>query len=172
MNIEVKAHIRPTVACAKSSQPMEPLRVLESEFAELDAEYGCSLELSVCEGRDTGASSSESPSCVENATNTTSGELLDGEVLDFEQTVCDMEEQQDIEKFLSNTCKCKLGPEGRPCCLSLSMDTITRCRDKCAELSHNELDLVVMSQVHYLRTVEYQPIHKASSKPTTNALRP
>jgi len=52
------------------------------------------------------------------------------------------------------------------------MDTITRCRDKCAELSHNELDLVVMSQVHYLRTVEQQPIQKASSISRANAFRP
>ena len=74
--------------------------------------------------------------------------------------------------FLSTTCKCKLGPEGKPCCLSLTMDTITRCRDKCAELSHNELDLVDMSQVHYLRTVEQQPIQKASSISRVNAFCP
>jgi len=151
---------------------MESLRVLESEFAELDEEYGCSLELSVCEGIDSSAGTSESPSCAENATSTTSGEFIGGEVVDLEQTLCDTQEQQDIETFLSTTCKCKLGPEGKPCCLSLTMDTITRCRDKCAELSHNELDLVVMSQVHYLRTVEQQPIQKASSISRANAFRP
>ena len=109
---------------------MEPLCVLESEFAELDEEYGCSLELSVCEGTDSSAGTSESPSCAENATSTTSGEFIGGEVVDLEQTLCDTKEQQHIETFLSTTCKCKLGPEGKPCCLSLTMDTITRCRDK------------------------------------------
>ena len=50
------------------------------------------------------------------------------------------------------SCKCTLGPGGKPCCLSLS---IQRSRDKCAELSHNELDLV-MAQIHSLRTVEHE----------------
>ena len=35
------------------------------------------------------------------------------------------------------------------------METIQRSRDKCAKLSHNELD-VVMAQIHYLRTVEHE----------------
>ena len=73
-----------------------------------------------------------------------------------EPTVYDSQEQEDVQQFfLSNTCKCCLGPGGKPCCLSLSMETIQRSRDKCAELSHNELDLV-MAQIHYLRTVEHK----------------
>ena len=80
---------------------------------------------------------------------------MSGESEEYERTVSDVKEQQDIQTFLADNCKCKLGSEGKPCCLSLSIETIRSCRDNCAELSHNELDLVVMSQVHYLRTVEH-----------------
>jgi len=72
---------------------MEPLRVLESKFAELDKEYGCSLELCVYEGTDSSAGTLESPSCTENATSTTSGEFIGGEVVDLKQTLCDTQEQ-------------------------------------------------------------------------------
>ena len=83
-------------------------------------------------------------------------EQLSEPLVPCEPTVYDSQEQEDVQQFLSNTCKCTLGPGGKPCCLSLSMETIQRSRDKCAELSHNELDLVVMTQIHSLRTVEHE----------------
>ena len=83
---------------------------------------------------------------------------------EYEQTSSDVQEQQGTQRFLTDTCKCKLGPGGKPCCLSFSKETIRMCRDNCAELSHNELDLVVMSQVHYLRTVEHQTVPRARSQ--------
>ena len=54
----------------------------------------------------------------------------------------DVAEQEDILMFLSDTGKCKLGPEGKPCCLSLSQETIRKCRNNCAELTVNSISLV------------------------------
>ena len=50
-----------------------------------------------------------------------------------------------VQTFLSNTCKCHLGVGNKPCCLTLPLQEIKKCRMSCSELSHNELDLVVMS---------------------------
>ena len=83
----------------------------------------------------------------------------------YEQRESDVAEQEDILKFLSDTCNCKLGQEGKPCCLSLSHETIRKCRNNCAELAHSELDLVIMSQIHSHRTVEHQAQCSSSFRP-------
>ena len=143
-------------------QLSDTLLTLESEFAELEAEYGCSLEQSLSVDQDTNITTMETdPSGESFATNSVG--RVGGKSEEYEQTVSDVKEQQDIQKFLVDTCKCKLGSRGKPCCLSFSMETIRSCRNNCAELSHNELDLVVISQVHYLRTVEHLSVPRAHS---------
>ena len=121
---------------------------LESEFAELDVDYGCSLEQSINEGHS-------------SAHFSTSGEPETSQIIPFsaaspvpiEESASDVEEAQGIEQFIATTCKCQLGPSKQPCSLSFSKEAFQKCRNQCAELSHNELDLIVMAQVHYMRMV-------------------
>ena len=74
------------------------------------------------------------------------------ECVEVETSDIGQQEEENLQKFLSDTCKCHLGTGNKPCCLNLSVNAIRRCRQSCFDLSHNELDLVIMSQVHYLRT--------------------
>ncbi len=80
----------------------------------------------------------------------------------------DKQEDSKIQKFLSDTCKCHFGVGSRPCCLTLSVDDIRECRLSCSELSHNELDLVVMSQVHYFRTTPGKGASTESFRPLSS----
>ena len=43
--------------------------------------------------------------------------------------------------------KCKWGHENCPCSTTFSHQSIESCRDSCAELSHNELDITIMAQL-------------------------
>ena len=152
--------------CSKSTQTSDQFNVLATEFAELEADYNC-LEHSVCDSTPAGPISLETSAggaepCSSSLTPVAS-EQLSGLPFSCEPTVCDSREQEDLQQFLSNTCKCTLGPGGKPWCLLLSMEIIQRSRDKCAELSHNEPDLVVMAQIHSLRTVEHQACQGTSS---------
>ena len=155
---------------SESSQISDELAVLASEFEGLEAEYNCSLEHSVCEGPSASPASLEFRVEVSSSSESTpvTSEQRVGELVSFEPTPHDSREQEDVQQFLSDTCKCSLGPGGTPCCLSLSMETIRRSRDKCAELTHNELDLVIMAQIHSLRTAK----HEACKGATSSTFRP
>ena len=155
---------------SESSQISDELAVLASEFEGLEAEYNCSLEHSVCEGPSASPASLEFRVEVSSSSESTpvTSEQRVGELVSFEPTPHDSREQEDVQQFLSDTCKCSLGPGGTPCCLSLSMETIRRSRDKCAELTRNELDLVIMAQIHSLRTAK----HEACKGATSSTFRP
>ena len=45
---------------------------------------------------------------------------------------------------------------------SISRETVQKCREDCLELSRDELDLVVLSQIHFLRGIPEQPTLRQS----------
>ena len=127
----------------------EVLLTLEQEFAELEQEYGSADLQQHSMVEDPGSSSiiSEVESDQDEPSFTPS------ESVEVEASDSDLQEDSRVHKFLTDTCKCHLGVVNKPCCLTLSTDAIRKCRQLCFELSHNELDLVIMAQVHYFRTV-------------------
>ena len=62
-------------------------------------------------------------------------------VIDYEEL-----EEQFIARFTCEGCRCKYY-DGEPCCTVFSVDDYQRVRDDCRQLSHSELDLVVMGQL-------------------------
>ena len=89
--------------------------------------------------------------------------VMIGETPQLERSECDIQEDERVREFLSDTCGCHLGVGNQACCLAFSSAAIRKCRNSYSELSHNELDLVVMSQVHYLRTTEDQVVERSTS---------
>ena len=59
----------------------------------------------------------------------------------------DEEELKDTSEYAVGGCNCKLAPDGGPCCRQFSPQQYQDMRSQCAQLSHNELDMVVMGQV-------------------------
>ena len=59
----------------------------------------------------------------------------------------DVMEEQLIQEFAREGCKCDLGPDRSPCSTSISVDHFRSVRCQMADLTHDELDLVVMGQV-------------------------
>ena len=53
-------------------------------------------------------------------------------------------ERTKVQKFYTETCKCKLGAEEQACSTTLTIDDFTECRNNCNELSSTELDLVIL----------------------------
>ena len=140
----------------------EVLLTLQSEFTELEQEYGANFEQNsvISEVEDSSMMPDEDSDLDEE--NTSLSELVGVEVSEM-----DIQEDSMVQTFLSNTCKCHLGVGNKPCCLTLPLQEIKKCRMSCSELSHNELDLVVMSQVHYFRTTS-EGASTASFRPISN----
>ena len=59
----------------------------------------------------------------------------------------DDEEQRRIARFLAGGCSCKL-LDGRPCSSQFSTSMFQRARDECRQLTREQLDMVVMGQLH------------------------
>ena len=131
---------------------------LDSEFAELEVDYGCSLEQSINEGY-----SSAHFSTSEEAEAFHTIPLSVGTSVPIEGTAENAKVKHVIDQFIATTCKCQLGPSKQPCSISFSKEAIQRCRNQCAELSHNELDLIVMAQVHYMRVIAPSRLSQQSS---------
>ena len=66
-------------------------------------------------------------------------------ICDSRPILCD--EESMITSFLEKTCGCKLSPVNHPCSSKFSKESIQSSRDSCAELSHNELDILIMAQL-------------------------
>lgn len=58
----------------------------------------------------------------------------------------DLSEKAKVEKFISDTCNCKIGEGGQACSTTISLDDIHVSRN-CHELSSTELDLVVLGAI-------------------------
>lgn len=63
----------------------------------------------------------------------------------------DIEEDSVLSRFLESTCGCKLGMNKVACSSTLSSVECIEFRNNCYQLSHDELDLVILSQIqsHY-----------------------
>ena len=59
----------------------------------------------------------------------------------------DLSEKAKVEKFISDTCNCKIGDGGQACSTTISLDDIHVSRNNCHELSSTELDLVVLRAI-------------------------
>ncbi len=59
----------------------------------------------------------------------------------------DLAEERSIEEFALKSCGCKFGLEGTPCSKAISSDHYKNVRVQMSELTHDQLDLVVMSQL-------------------------
>ena len=56
-------------------------------------------------------------------------------------------EKEKIEKFIADTCKCKLAEQGEACSTILSGDDFYDSRNNCQEFSSAELDLVILGVI-------------------------
>lgn len=59
----------------------------------------------------------------------------------------DEKELSDTGSYTEHGCSCTLGPDGGPCCHQFSEEQYRDMRSQCAELSHEQLDLVIMGQI-------------------------
>ena len=72
---------------------------------------------------------------------------LDKDTLPIDRCDLDEAEEQVIQQFAQDGCKCDLGPNKSPCCTTIIVDHFRCVRCQMLELTHDELDLVVMGQV-------------------------
>lgn len=56
-------------------------------------------------------------------------------------------EERVVRHYAVDGCKCDFGPKQSPCCKSISVEHYRSARCHMEELTHDELDLVVMAQV-------------------------
>ena len=72
---------------------------------------------------------------------------LDKECVAIDQRELDEVEEELIQKFVQDGCKCDFGLNKSPCCTNISLEHFRSVRCQMVELTHDELDLVVMGQV-------------------------
>ena len=72
---------------------------------------------------------------------------LDVTTVPIDQRDLDVTEEQLIQEFVRDGCKCDLGSSRTPCSSSITVDHLRAVRCQMADLTHDELDLVVMGQV-------------------------
>jgi len=82
------------------------------------------------------------------------GQLDKGMVL-VDQCEVDEVEEQLIQRFVQDRCKCDLGS---PCCTTITVEHSWSVHCQMAELTHDELDFVVMAQV-MMAGLETSPHH-------------
>ena len=54
---------------------------------------------------------------------------------------------QKVKTFMQNGCGCTLGGKGVQCCEQFSEETVLFNLNNCQELSHGELDLVILTSI-------------------------
>ena len=69
------------------------------------------------------------------------------ETVSIDQCAVDEAKEQLIEQFAQDGCKCDLGPIRSPCCTTIIVAHYRSVRCQMLELTHDELELVVMGQV-------------------------
>lgn len=68
--------------------------------------------------------------------------------LEFEFSEVDKSEHAKVEAFISESCGCTQGDQGKPCSSAIQTEDIIECRNNCFELSSTELDLVILGTIH------------------------
>ena len=59
-----------------------------------------------------------------------------------------------VEKFLQDGCGCSHGTKGRQCCQQFAKEAVLSNLNNCLELSHGELDLVVLANIQACTKIE------------------
>lgn len=100
-----------------------------------------------------------------------SGALSDACDIEIEVRPLDVEEEELIKTFIDRGCSCDLGPHKTPCCKSFSVDHYLSLRCAFAEMTHDELDMIVMGQV--MATCHLSSTAESSEAPeiTRNIMR-
>ena len=122
---------------ADSHGPPEVESSLDKPGEELDKEEDEDEEEPVCE---------ESTAAEIVQAGVARGQL-DVASVPIDQRELDVMEEQLIQEFAREGCKCDLGPNRSPCSSSITVDHFRSVRCQVADLTHDELDLVVMGQV-------------------------
>lgn len=83
----------------------------------------------------------------------------------------DTAEERDTQTFSEEGCSCVYGPGGRPCCQHFSRQQYLDFRAQCAELSHAEMDMVLMGQVMALSESRDLTRHSLTHRKNENRQR-
>lgn len=59
-----------------------------------------------------------------------------------------------VKQFLQSGCACSKGPRSGPCSRQFSEDSVLANLNNCLELTHGELDLVILANIQALTTIE------------------
>ena len=59
-----------------------------------------------------------------------------------------------VKQFLQSGCACSKGPKSGPCSRQFSEDSVVANLNNCLELTHGELDLVILANIQALTTIE------------------
>ena len=94
-----------------------------------------------------GGEDEEEPTAAEIVRDGVTQGQLDVVSLSIDQRELDATEERLIQEFTRDGCKCDLGPNHSPCCTSIKAEHFRSVRCQLAELTHDELDFVVMGQV-------------------------
>ena len=71
-----------------------------------------------------------------------------GNDLEFDFSEVDKSERAKVEAFISESCGCTQGDQGKPCSSTIQTEDIIDCPNNCFELSSTELDLVILRTIH------------------------
>ena len=85
---------------------------------------------------------------------------------DVESSVEDRTEEELTEGFIKGGCDCS----GTQNVQTLTKEAIIKCRQECMELTKDELDLVVMSQIRSLRSNPEQPTARSSHHSSVHSI--
>ena len=59
-----------------------------------------------------------------------------------------------VKQFLQSGCACSKGPKSGPCSRQFSEDTVLANLNNCLELTHGELDLVILANIQAFTSIE------------------
>ena len=81
--------------------------------------------------------------------------------MNLEESLEDRDEQHEIERFFSKGCGCKFGPKNTQCSEFVTKVIVTS-RQECMELTKDELDLIVLSNIRAHQALEGQVTLRSS----------
>lgn len=82
--------------------------------------------------------------------------------VDLEESLEDRDEQHEIERFISKGCGCKFVPKNTQCSEFVTKEVIVTSRQACMELTKDELDLIVLSNIRAHQALDGQVTLRSS----------
>ena len=123
-----------------------PVGGLDNPVAEDEGSYDLEEETDP-ESDDDDDPPQEPPTAAEIVQAGVARGQIDSDSIPVDRRELDEAKEGLIQHFASESCKCDFGPNHCPCCTSITVDHFRSVRCEMAELTHDELDLVVMGQV-------------------------